>query len=138
MIIVWPMHDHYLIKNVTLQCSAASPVLRAEWGSLFMLRAEWGSVYVYHIANACFLMPSRFRTEFPCLPSVGGKSSPLDCWALFCFEILYFRCSGLLCLLQIYRRYCCTFLLKEALLVLTKITYCNIHTTNKTKKARGQ
>jgi len=28
--------------------------------------------------------------------------------------------------------------LKDVLLVLTKIAYYNVHTTNKTKKARGQ
>jgi len=30
------MHDHYLIKNITLQCSTAPPVLRAEGGSVYV------------------------------------------------------------------------------------------------------
>ena len=55
MIRAWSVHDDYLIKNVTLQCWAAPPVLRAEWGSVYV-RAEWGSVHVQHAVHACFLL----------------------------------------------------------------------------------
>ena len=55
------------------------------------VRAERGSVHV------CFLLLGLFRCSsiFLCLPSAGGESSLLDCWVLFCFVILYFRCSRL-------------------------------------------
>ena len=61
------------------------------------VRAERGSVHVQYVVHACFLMLGLFRCSsvFPCLPSAGGEPSPLDCWVLFCFVILHFRCSRL-------------------------------------------
>jgi len=46
---------HYIIKNVTLQRSAAPPVLWAEGNSAYV-RAEWSSVHVQHAVHACFLL----------------------------------------------------------------------------------
>jgi len=61
------------------------------------VRAEWGLVHVQHVVHACFLMLGWFQSSsaFLCLISAGGESNLLDCWVLFCFVILYFRCSRL-------------------------------------------
>jgi len=61
--------------------------------NVIRVRAEWGYVHVQYAVHACFLLLGWFR--FLCLLSVGGDSSLLDCWVLFYFVILYFRCSRL-------------------------------------------
>jgi len=48
--------------------------------------------------SSCLLLDAWLVSKFIsilCLLSVGGESSLLDCWVLFCFVILYFRCSRL-------------------------------------------
>ena len=61
------------------------------------VRAEWVSVHVQHVVHVCFLLLGLFRCSsiILCLLSIGGESSLLDCWVLFCFLILCFGCSRL-------------------------------------------
>jgi len=60
------------------------------------VRAEWGYVHAQYAVHVCFLMLGWLRISSIFLCLLSGQS-----FLLFCSVILCFRCSRLLCLLQV-------------------------------------